>query len=265
MLKSVYVISVSLTAILVYGMWCLLSDTQFSTSCNFFNKFGHFVISALLSPSFFLGIQKGILCLLDHSTWIRKLLFRKEYIEGYWVGYHAVKQKKGKYSPVLLIEKFEQTATEIYVYGKSYEYKDDKNNDGALLPFPSIQWDSFGYPVTISGKRLAFAYTDTDYRERYKNANMRNGFSNYTIKSYKKNFFFPSPDRLEGKIVEHTNENRITTMAFLKKIENPYINYQKNRRKDEEIEVERYLFSIAKKLWKQRTSRACPEDRVNGQ
>jgi len=251
MLKKVYVVSVSITAALVYCLWNWFSLAESPLAndsvCDVLSAVVRPIIFVLSSPTLFLITQKILLILIDRITCVKKLFFGKEYVEGYWVGYVEVKDGEN-YKPCFMIEEFEQTTTDICVYGKGYDETGDIY----------VTWSSSGHPVLLKGRNLAFAYTDKCYGGRY-DASIYEGYSNYTLRSYKRNIL-RTPKILDGYIVNHTREDSTNKIAILKKIDNPQKNYLKkcqNQKKslDKEAWIDEYLLSEAKKLWEDHNKR----------
>jgi len=250
MLKNVYGFSVLVTAVLVYWLWRWFSAIEFTATdgfiYDFLNEFGRPIILLLSSYTLFMTIQKTLLLLIERVTWIKKLFFNKEYVEGFWVGYVEEQTNPDEnYKPRFMIEEFEQTATDICVHGRGYD------ETGALY----VQWSSSNHPTFLKSRDLAFAYTDTFNGKNDEDIRRADGYSRYTLIRSRKGFF-RTPIKLDGFIVNHTKVNHIHKMAVLKKIDNPPMLYRKKDKEkgehDEASGLYGYLFSEAKKLYDSR-------------
>lgn len=111
-------IVISITTMIMYGLWALLSD-------NIFSSISAKILTVLISYFTSLGFYKSIFWLLSGLLskwkWFKNMIYGSYYLEGIWVGFFIGKDSKVRY----FYEVFEQSLDEIVITGKAF--KDDES------------------------------------------------------------------------------------------------------------------------------------------
>jgi len=153
--KKIYSWSISLTALVSFGVWHLVSLIKNipSIDSNLLIII-KFAIGAFFTYGFFIGMVSLLGWLILKCKHIKKLFFGSSYIEGVWIGPSISNDNE----VVLIVQQIEQTADEVSIFGQTFEY----NNGNPI--FRSL-WSSTGTSFDNIRHSLNLTYISNKMKE----------------------------------------------------------------------------------------------------
>jgi len=153
--KRIYMISVSITAIVVYFTWHATRQINLATiESTLLNMAINMGINFITAYGFFKFCVNGLVS-LGNTSWGRKLILRSSCIEGVWVGYSYLKDSKAGGKQVMFtIEWIEQSLDSFFIIGVSY------NEAGEMRSF----WNTVDLvKMDISKRSLDYVYSSNNF------------------------------------------------------------------------------------------------------
>lgn len=143
-------IVISLTTLVVFGIWLLISKLLLTNpewfknpDNNLYNFLG-IILTAFMSIGVYRIFLNLCSYLVNNSLFIRKMIFKSSFLEGTWVGFYIGVSGNVRY----LIETFEQNFDSVIIRGKSFN---------ELQNFHST-WISDNVNIDVNRGKLSYHY-----------------------------------------------------------------------------------------------------------
>jgi len=229
MKKSVYGVAVFCTAVIAHLVWKYASHKNFPDSI--IGKMLEIVFPPLLvalsSYASFIIILNIFLFTINKFTFIKKIFYNTEYVEGWWVGFYQ-RANDNPNDLRFIVEDIEQTFDEITVKGVSYTETGNRIST----------WDTTHHPVLLKKNKLSFIHEDTLVND---NKIKSEGYNCYELSVRVKNFL-RIPDTIDGTISHHAKPlSRKARIFYAERITKPSKKKIKNLEED--------LLTEAKVVW----------------
>lgn len=254
MLLKIYIMSVSIAAVLSFYIWEIVSNIVFPSGDGFvvvfLYNFGTYSVQAIVSTTGFVLIQFLLKTIINKNEYLKRKFLGSEYLDGYWVGYFT-KGYRGedgneRKEVRLVIERIEQSATSTIVKGWAY----DVESITTSKPQITSDWSSKDYPIHIKNEKFIFGFKTTFYAKSRELASEKtqSGFIYYDLReNILENKKYPN--ELIGFFInlQETEKNEI----HLTKVYNLYkkkFHFDNKKREEEKLKETLFYLGLAKEF-----------------